>query len=390
MPHGLRFTILGLSITSSWGNGHATTYRSLVGALVRRGHAVTFLERDAPWYANHRDLRTLPGAHLALYDSVADLRDRFSNEIRNADVVIIGSYVPEALDISAFVTTCAHGLVCFYDIDTPITLARLEAGEPCEYMSRQLLDRFHLYLSFTGGPALARLEALGARRARPLYCAVDPHNHHPVKQDAQWDLGYLGTFAHDRQPSLQSLMLDVASRNPQRRFAVAGSLYPADVVWPDNVERIEHLPPAEHSRFYSAQRFTLNLTRADMRRFGYSPSVRLFEAAACGAAIISDVWEGLSDLFEPFREVLPATSDRAVEAYLRDLPEATRLEIGTRARRRVLASHTADHRAMTLERYVGELIGFSTNTRRAPISNKPTVLVDPRSPDGPDAIATKS
>jgi spore maturation protein CgeB len=356
MAQRLSFTILGLSITSSWGNGHATTYRSLVSALVRRGHAVTFLERDAPWYAQHRDLKSMHGVTIALYDSLSDLRDRFTNNIRTADVVIVGSYVPEALDVAAYVTTYARGLVAFYDIDTPITLARLEAGESCEYMSRQLLDRFHLYLSFTGGPALARLEALGARRARPLYCAVDPQAHHPVKQHARWDLGYLGTFAHDRQPFLQSLLLDVALRNPTHRFVVAGSLYPPDIDWPKNVQRIEHLPPAEHSRFYSQQRFTLNLTRADMRRFGYSPSVRLFEAAACGAAIISDVWEGLSELFEPFQEVLPATNDRAVEAYLRDLPESTRLEIGARARRRVLASHTADHRAIALEGYVGELL----------------------------------
>jgi len=386
MAQRLRFTFLGLSITSSWGNGHATTYRSLLSALARRGHAITFLERDAPWYAQHRDLRAMPGVHIALYDSLADLRDRFTSEIRAADVVVVGSYVPEALDVAAWVTTHAGGLVAFYDIDTPITLARLEAGAACEYMSRELLDRFHLYLSFTGGPALTRLEALGARRARPLYCAVDPRSHHPVKQDPRWDLGYLGTYAHDRQPFLETLMLDVALRSKDRRFVVAGSLYPPEIEWPSNVERIEHLPPAEHSRFYSQQRFTLNLTRADMRRFGYSPSVRLFEAAACGAAIISDVWEGLSELFEPFQEVLPATSGRAVEAYLRDLPESTRLEIGARARRRVLASHTADHRASTLEGYVGELLGFSPAARRP--SARPAVLVDTRSPDGPDAIVT--
>jgi spore maturation protein CgeB len=354
MSPQLRIIFLGLSITSSWGNGHATTYRSLLGALARRGHDVSFLERDTPWYAKHRDLRAMPEVRIALYDSIADLRDRFGSEIGNADAVVVGSYVPEALEIGSWITRQARGVVAFYDIDTPITLAKLEAGEECEYVSRALLERYHLYLSFSGGPALRRLEALGAACALPLFCAVDPQMHHPIAlEPPRWDLGYLGTYAEDRQAALNELMLDVADRiGDLGRFAVAGPLYPPEIAWPANVERIEHLPPAEHSRFYNRQRFTLNLTRADMKRLGYSPSVRLFEAAACGATIISDVWEGLSALFEPFHEMLPATSGHAVESYLRDLPESTRLEIGARARRRVLASHTADHRAETFERYV--------------------------------------
>jgi spore maturation protein CgeB len=361
----MRIVFLGLSITSSWGNGHATTYRSLLGALARRGHTVSFLERDRPWYAQHRDLRAMPGVHIALYDSVADLRDRFGAEIRQADVVVVGSYVPDALEIGAWITRHATGVVAFYDIDTPITLAKLDAGQECEYVSRALLERYHLYLSFTGGPALHRLEALGTPRARPLYCAVDPHSHHPVAHESpRWDLGYLGTYAQDRQPALGELMLDVARRLDDLggRFVVAGAMYPPEIAWPANVERIDHLPPAEHSRFYSRQRFTLNLTRADMKRLGYSPSVRLFEAAACGSAIISDVWEGLSALFEPHHEVLPATSGREVEGYLRDLPELTRLDIAARARRRVLASHTADHRAIEFENYVDEVLGDRTST----------------------------
>jgi spore maturation protein CgeB len=257
-------------------------------------------------------------------------------------------------------------VVAFYDIDTPITIAALEARRRCEYISRALLRRYHLYLSFSGGPALRRLEALGAKHVRPLYCAVDPHHHRPVERPLRWDLGYLGTYAADRQPALQDLMLDPAVHSRRRgRFVVAGSLYPPSIAWPSTVERIEHLTPAEHSAFYSAQRFTLNLTRADMQRLGYSPSVRLFEAAACGATIITDVWEGLSTFFEPFAEVLPASSREEVESYLHELPDATRRRIGEQARRRVLASHTAEHRAKTLEAYVQALRGGTPAERPA-------------------------
>jgi spore maturation protein CgeB len=224
-------------------------------------------------------------------------------------------------------------------------------------VDRTLVGRYALYLSFTGGPARERKAALGSPRVRPLYCAVDPDAHRPTGEAPAWDLGYLGTYAADRQPALEELLVGVAARQANRRFVVAGPLYPAELAWPANLERIEHLPPAAHSSFYSRQRFTLNLTRGDMKRLGYSPSVRLFEAAACGAAIVSDVWEGLGEFFEPFTEILPVRQRGDVEAFLNDLPEEGRVELGRRARAKVLARHTAAARAAELEAIVRELIG---------------------------------
>lgn len=350
----MKLAIFGLSITSSWGNGHATTYRSLVRALVRRGHDVLFLERDVPWYAAHRDLPELPFGRLGLYRSLTELRERFGAEVRSADAVIVGSYVPEGAAVGEWVTRVARGVTAFYDIDTPVTLARLERGD-CEYLAPGSIPRFDLYLSFSGGPILERLEReYGATRARPLYCSVDPENYYPEPSPSRWAMGYLGTYCEDRQPALERLLLEPARRCPALRFVVAGPQYPATVAWPANVERIAHLPPGEHRAFYCGQRFTLNLTRADMLRAGYSPSVRLFEAAACAAPIISDPWEGLDGLFRPGREILLARGTADVMGYLVDLPEAERLEIGRRARERVLAAHTAAHRAAELERYLVE------------------------------------
>ena len=357
MLNNVHVVVLGLSISSSWGNGHATTYRGLLGALARRGHDVLFLERDVPWYAAHRDLRDWDSVRVGFYSSLDDLARQYRSAIQAADVVIVGSYVPEGPDVLDFARRNATGALLFYDIDTPITLARLEADEPCEYLRRGQLSQVDGVLSFTAGPALDRLVALGAPRARALCCSVDPAIHLPVPEETRWDLGYLGTYAADRQPGLQRLLLDVAHSRPQRRFAVAGAMFPAEIAWPDNVDRVEHLPPSAHSAFYCGQRFTLNLTRADMRRLGYSPSVRLFEAAACGAAIITDVWNGLEDFFEPYVEILPADNAREVEQYL-DLPEAERRTIGERARERVLAAHTSEHRALELEAYIAEALGM--------------------------------
>ena len=357
MSRCLDIIILGLSITSSWGNGHATTFRGLVRGLSARGHRVLFLERDVPWYASTRDLQSLPPARVELYADLAELKRVYGEEIRRADAVIVGSYVPEGVAVSEWVCAKATGITAFYDIDTPVTLAKLCRGDT-EYLSRDLVPRFQLYLSFTGGPTLERIEReFGAMAARALYCSVDPEAYYPQRREKRWHLGFLGTYSPDRQPSLNSLLLQPAGHWPAGRFAVAGSQYPPQIAWPANVERIEHLPPAQHGEFYNGQLYTLNLTRADMIAAGYSPSVRLFEAAACGVAVISDYWSGLESFFKPGREVLVARTTRELLDYLWGLGEEEARQIGAAARERVLKRHTAAHRAAELEGYLRELLG---------------------------------
>lgn len=348
--------MLGLSITSSWGNGHATTYRGLVRQLGIRGHRVLFLERDVPWYASHRDLPHPPGGRTELYSSLRDLQSRFASDIRDADLVIVGSYVPEGVAVGEWVTRIAQGVTAFYDIDTPITLAKLARGD-MEYLVPDLIPRYQLYLSFTGGPILDKLERkYGSPMARPLYCSLDPTVYYPQRSEPQWDLGFMGTYSEDRQTALEQLLIEPARRWKEGCMVVAGSLYPSDVEWPENVERIEHLPPSRHRGFYTAQRFTLNITRSDMIRAGYSPSVRLFEAAACATTIVTDYWEGLDSFFKIGKEILVARSSKAILTYLREMSDAERQAIGERARKSVLAHHTAAHRAAELEVYAYELL----------------------------------
>ncbi|HEX8155728.1 MAG TPA: glycosyltransferase [Thermoanaerobaculia bacterium] len=363
----LDLVFLGLSITSSWGNGHATTYRGLLRELAARGHRVRFFERDVPWYAPHRDLPSPPFAETILYSSMGELRETHATTIRNADAVILGSYVPDGIEVGEWIASMATGVTAFYDIDTPVTLASLERGE-CEYLAPSLIPRFDLYLSFTGGPTLHRLERdFGAKRARPLYCSFDPAEYFPEESELVWDLGYLGTYSADRQPFLDDLLVQPARRWAKGRFIVAGPQYPETIVWPANVERVEHLPPREHRRFYNRQRFTLNVTRADMRRAGWSPSVRLFEAAACATPIVSDFWAGLDELFLPNLEILVAHDDRDSLRALSETGEDERRAIGERARKRVLAEHTAAHRAEMLEQYVSDAAAprFRAVSRRA-------------------------
>jgi spore maturation protein CgeB len=344
----MRIVILGLSITSSWGNGHATTFRGLVRELAALGHDVLFLERDVTWYASNRDLPNPPFGRTELYRDLDELKARFSDDIRDADLVIVGSYVPEGVAVGEWVTETAPGVTAFYDIDTPVTLAKLARGDN-EYLAPHLIPRYDLYLSFAGGPTLERLEReYGSPGARAFYCSFDPSLYYAESTPIKWDLGYMGTYSDDRQPPLARLLIEPAWSWKHGSFVVAGPQYPSSIIWPGNVERIEHLPPAQHRWFYNSQRFTLNVTRADMIEAGYSPSVRLFEAAACGVPIISDYWEGLGSIFAIGSEILVARTADDVLAILREMSEEERVAIGRRAQQRVQLAHTSAHRAKEL------------------------------------------
>ncbi len=347
--------VLGLTITSSWGNGHATTYRALLEALARRGHHVTFLERDVPWYRDNRDLPNPSFCDVVLYQNLGQLRREHTSTIRRADIVMVGSYVPEGVQVGRWACQNASASA-FYDIDTPVTLRKLEKGD-YEYLHPHLISHYDIYFSFTGGDTLRRVEQVyGSPCARALYCSVNPADYFPQDLDPEYDLGYMGTYSPDRQPPLQSLLLEPAQTWPEGRFVVAGPKFPASIPWPANVRRIERLAPSEHRCFYNRQRFTLNVTRADMCRAGYSPSVRLFEAAACGIPIISDSWPGLETVFDLQEEILVSRNAGQTLAYLREMSDDRRRAIGRRARQRVLSSHTADHRAAEFERHVLKLL----------------------------------
>lgn len=352
MTETLDIVICGLSITSSWGNGHATTWRALVRGLADQGHRVFFLERDVPWYRDHRDAPSPPGCTLALYGSLDELEDLHLRRIRTADAVIVGSYVPEGVEVGRLVTRQAGGVTAFYDLDTPVTLAKLERGDR-DYLAPELVGAYDLYLSSTGGPILDRLEqSFGARRALPLFCAVDTERYRPTLQAEASALGYLGTYSPDRQDEVERLLVEVARRCPDHGFVIGGHGWPDVDRWPANLVHRPHVPPADHPAFYGAQRFTLNVTRPDMAAAGWSPSVRLFEAAACGTPILTDAWDGLDAFFRPDVECLVVETTEDVLRVLHDTTAMRRAELAAAARRRVLRSHTAYRRAEELARYL--------------------------------------
>lgn len=355
--HGnMKLVIFGLTVSSSWGNGHATIWRGLLRALVGRGHQVVFFERDAPYYAAHRDLHEIPGGELCLYRAWQEVARLAARHLADADVGMVASYCPDGLEATDLVLS-SNALRTFYDLDTPVTLARLRAGESLTYIGPRGLGGFDLVLSYTGGTALDQLQSeLGATRVAPLYGSVDPKSHHPVKAVEAYraDLSYLGTYAEDRQAGLEELLLQTARRMPDRKFLIGGAQYPVEFPWTDNIFFVRHVPPPDHPAFYCSSQLTLNVTRQAMAEMGFCPSGRLFEAAACGTPILSDWWEGLDHFFEPGSEILVARSTDEAAAAL-EMGAGALARVAHNARERTLAEHTAARRAVELERLLESL-----------------------------------
>ena len=362
----MRFVVFGLTISSSWGNGHATPWRGLCRALAARGHDVTFFERDTPYYAAHRDELAPTGCQLRIYSRWEDIAVPAREALAQADVGMITSYCPDARVAAELVLASAVRLKVFYDMDTPVTLDRLARGEAVEYLPPDGLGAFDLVLSFTGGDALEALRTqLGARAVEPLYGSVDPLVHRPVNTGAapHYDLTYLGTYARDRQQALNDLLVQPARRRPKMRFAIAGSLYPeTGFPWQPNIYYLGHQPPPMHPAFYSASNLTLNVTRGPMAALGYCPSGRLFEAAACGTPVLTDWWTGLDHFFEPGSEILVARNTSDAVAAL-DLDGEALRHIGLRARERALAHHSAQARAAELVQIVRMHVGNHSGGR---------------------------
>jgi spore maturation protein CgeB len=350
----MNIVILGLSITSSWGNVHATTYRSLIKGLFKNGHRITFLERNVPWFASQRDFNYSELCRIFLYSDLNELKSHYTQLVREAQLVIVGSYVPEGVKVGQWVTETAEGVKAFYDIDTPTTLAKLTRND-FEYLHPDLISKYDMYLSFSGGKVIDVFRReYGSEFVKPLYGSVDTSLYYPEGVPLKWDLGYLGTFSYDLQASLDRLLIQTARMWQRGHFIVAGAQYPSSIKWPDNVERAGHLPSSLHRRFYNEQKFTLNIPRREMMHVGHSPGVRLFEAAACAVPVISDYWDGLDDFFRIDEEILVSHSAEETLHYLVNTSIEQRDIMGQRFRRRVLEEHTGEKRARELEHYMEE------------------------------------
>jgi spore maturation protein CgeB len=362
----VKILFFGLTISSSWGNGHATPYRAILKALSRQAHEIHFYEKDVPYYARHRDFNTCEFCHLHLYSDWEGVRESALRHAADSDAVVCASFCPEGTRIIDEVLELTRPVKIFYDLDTPVTLGALERGQ-IDYLRRGQIPEFDLYLSFTGGSTLDELCATwGARFARPLYGCVDPavHLRSERREDFACDLSYMGTYAADRQDKLENLFLEPARQTKRNTFLLAGSMYPWQWQWPANVRKLEHVFSSEHAALYSSSRLTLNITRQEMARWGYCPSGRFFEAAACGTPIVTDWFDGLDRFFDCDRELVVVNDATDVISAI-TLPDSELRTIADRARERVLSEHTGEHRAHELVTAIEEAARPTNNFARS-------------------------
>jgi spore maturation protein CgeB len=348
---GLHIAVFGLSVSSAWGNGHATLWRGLIAALDALGHSVVFFEKDVPYYAAHRDLHALPGrSRLVLYRELEDVEAEARAVLRTCDAAMVTSYCPDAHRAAEWVLASGAACRAFYDLDTPVTLERARLGEDVPYVPPSGLAAFDLVLSYTGGRALDGLRRqLGARNVVPLYGSVDPDVHRPAPPKPEWISGcsYLGTYSADRQEALDALFLAPARARADLRFVLGGSMYPEGFPWSENLWHVAHVAPGDHPSFYGSAPITVSVTRRAFAELGHCPSGRLFEAAACGTPVLSDRWEGIDAFFRPGSEILLArTTEDALSALALDRSELA--AIGRRARERTLDEHNNHARAREL------------------------------------------
>ena len=367
MKSSLKIAFFGSSLVSAYWNGAATYYRGLIRALHARGHTITFYEPDAYDRQAHRDMPDPDYCRVVVYagDGLAGVGEAV-NSSRGADIIIKTSGVgvfDEWLEAAVLDLKRPDNLVLFLDVDAPATLERVQANPADPFNA--LIPRYDLIVTYGGGdPVVNAYRQLGARECVPIYNALDPATHHPVPREPRFaaDLAFLGNRLPDREARVEAFFIEAAASLPDKQFLLGGNGW-ADKPLPVNVQYLGHVYTRDHNAFNCSPRAVLNINRASMARFGFSPPTRVFEAAGAGACIISDAWAGIELFLEPGREVLVAEDGAAVADHLTSLSATRARAIGQAAYRRVLAEHTYAQRAAQLEAVL--------TAQTAPVMNLP-------------------
>ena len=348
----MKIAFFGSSLVSAYWNGAATYYRGIIRALNRLGHEVTFYEPDAYDRQQHRDIPDPDWARVVVYPANEAGVLRALTEARGVDLLVktsgVGVY-DEFLEQAVLEVSNSPTLVCFWDVDAPVTLDRVKTNETDRF--GDLIPRYDLILTYGGGePVVRSYKALGAKTCVPIYNALDPETHHPVSPDSRFacDLALLANRLPDREARVEDFFFEVAKAMPNRHFVLGGSGW-ADKAMPPNVNYVGHVYTRDHNAFNCSARTVLNVNRDSMASYGFSPPTRIFEAAGSASCLITDAWEGIETFLEPDREVLVARSGEDVIRHLRTLGPSRARQLGEAAQRRVLAEHTYEHRAHQIQ-----------------------------------------
>ena len=362
----MKIAFFASSLVSAYWNGAATYYRGLLRALAAEGHRITFYEPDAFDRQQHRDIPDPEWARVCVYSArdCSQVDRCLAEAARDADIVV------KASGVGVFDEYLEHQIAhlsgpsarIFWDVDAPATLTRL-GGNP-EDPFHSVLPSFDFVFTYGGGdPVVRDYRAMGARHCVPIYNAFDPDTHFRVPAEDRFlaDLTFLGNRLPDREARVDEFFFNTARYLPERSFLLGGSGW-ADRPMPTNVRYLGHVYTSDHNALNASCLAVLNISRESMARYGFSPATRVFEAAAAGACVITDHWEGLELFLRPTTEVLSASSGREVAAVLESLSPDRARAIGDAARRRVLQDHTYTTRARQVSEILNDLVGKANAT----------------------------
>lgn len=343
----MKIFAFGSSIVSSYWNGAATYYRGCYKYLARLGYDITFAEPDAYSRQQHRDRDDFSYVRSIVYQPTAEL-DRMLALASQADIVVKHSGIGvDDATLERRVLECSiDSMVFFWDVDAPATLGRMSSDSSDSFRSD--VPGYDAILSYGGGP-MARDGYLefGARAYYSMYNGLDPETHFPVNPDASLacDVAFLGNRLPDREARVEELFLRAASLAPRHRFLLGGEGWGGKPM-PANVRWIGHVPTADHNRVNCSASMVMNINRASMAQFGFSPPTRVFEVAGAGSCLLCDEWPGISDCFEPDAEILVVKSAEDVVEALRRYSYMQREQIGRAFHERALRDHTYARRAV--------------------------------------------
>jgi spore maturation protein CgeB len=348
----MKIAFFGSSLLSAYWNGAATYYRGIIRALHAQGHRITFYEPVAYDRPQHRDIEPPEWCEVVVYEGTAEAARRQVDLARGADMIVKASGVgvfDDLLEAAVLDLKTSRNLIVFWDVDAPVTLDRME-NDPADPF-RQCVPGYDFILTYGGGsPVVRAYESFGAKACFPIYNALDPATHFPVAPDPRFEagLGLLANRLPDREARVEEFFLRAAATQPASRFLLGGSGW-GDKALPGNVHYLGHVYTADHNAFNCTPLAVLNICRASMARYGFSPPTRVFEAAGAAACLITDAWEGVEQFFEPETEILVAHDGNDVAKHLACLTPERAREIGRAAYRRVLAEHTYAQRARQVE-----------------------------------------
>ncbi len=348
----MKIFVFGSSVTSSYWNGAATYYRGIYKYLHKLGHEITFAEPDIYGRQQHRDAGEIDYADVIVYQTPQSLDDLLTRAAK-CDLVIKHSGVgadDELLERAVLECRSSRTSVAFWDVDAPATLARVDQRQDDPF--RPLIPNYDFIFTYGGGaPVVEHYLRLGAANCHPVYNGLDPDCHHPVEPDPELkcDLAFVGHRLPDREKRVEDFFLRAAEMAPELSFVLGGEGWGGKKL-PANVRWIGHVGTNQHNLVNCSARMVLNLNRESMARTGFSPPTRVFEAAGAGACLITDEWPGISQFFEPWREILVAASADRIVHWLRSVSAERAREIGSAMRARALGEHTYELRVRDVER----------------------------------------